>query len=251
MAIIYKTPIEIGKIKHAGEILTKTQEILKAHIAEGISLKELDTIAYNFITSHFDTIPSFLNYHGFPATICASVNDTLIHGIPTNYLLKLGDLLSIDLGVCYQGYHADAAFSVIVGGSSYNENGQKLINTANEALVAAIKKIKPGVLLSEISLTIYKIITNAGFFTTKEYAGHGVGRHLHEEPLILNYLEPNIADISLQENMVIAIEPMIIEKTSKTFIVSDGWTVKSIDQSLCAHAENTIWITNDGCIVLA
>lgn len=238
--IIIKTKKEIDLMKHAGVIAIKTLELIRENIKIGITTKELDTIAYNFIKKN-DCTPSFLNYQGYPASICTSVNDEVVHGIPGKRKLKNGDIISIDIGVCYKGMHVDTARTYKVGHVS--REVEKLMNTTEKALHEGIKVIKPGIKLNEICKTIEKYSNSYGVI--RQLTGHGVGKEVHEDPYIPNYSN-NESNITLKEGMTLAIEPMFNLKRKEVNILEDGWTIVTEDEYPSAHFEHTVVVTKDG-----
>lgn len=247
MKIIIKSPREIALIKKAGSILADTFDYLKVHTRAGISTKELDKLAESFIRSH-GGIPTCKGYEGFPGAICISVNDTLLHGIPSkSIILKDGDIVSYDICVTYEGYIADACRTFPVG--EISSEAQRLLDTTKKCFFEAVKLVKPGVHLGDISQKIYETGTSAGYTLTRDYGGHGVGREMHEDPFVLNYGEKGTGPI-LKKGMVIAIEPMLNEGKVELYTLDDGWTVKTLDGKLSCHYENTIAITDDGYEIL-
>ena len=247
MKIIIKSPREIALIKKAGSILADTFDYLKVHTRAGISTKELDKLAESFIRNH-GGIPTCKGYEGFPGAICISVNDTLLHGIPSkSIILKDGDIVSYDICVTYEGYIADACRTFPVG--EISSEAQRLLDTTKKCFFEAVKLVKPGVHLGDISQKIYETGTSAGYTLTRDYGGHGVGREMHEDPFVLNYGEKGTGPI-LKKGMVIAIEPMLNEGKVELYTLDDGWTVKTLDGKLSCHYENTIAITDDGYEIL-
>ena len=247
MKIIIKSPREIALIKKAGSILADTFDYLKVHTRAGISTKELDKLAESFIRSH-GGIPTCKGYEGFPGAICISVNDTLLHGIPSkSIILKDGDIVSYDICVTYEGYIADACRTFPVG--EISSEAQRLLDTTKKCFFEAVKLVKPGVHLGDISQKIYETGTSAGYTLTRDYGGHGVGREMHEDPFVLNYGEKGTGPI-LKKGMVIAIEPMLNEGKVELYTLDDGWTVKTLDGKLSCHYENTIAVTDDGYEIL-
>ena len=247
MKIIIKSPREIALIKKAGSILADTFDYLKVHTRAGISTKELDKLAESFIRSH-GGIPTCKGYEGFPGAICISVNDTLLHGIPSkSIILKDGDIVSYDICVTYEGYIADACRTFPVG--EISSESKRLLDTTKKCFFEAVKLVKPGVHLGDISQKIYETGTSAGYTLTRDYGGHGVGREMHEDPFVLNYGEKGTGPI-LKKGMVIAIEPMLNEGKVELYTLDDGWTVKTLDGKLSCHYENTIAITDDGYEIL-
>ena len=247
MKIIIKSPREIALIKKAGSILAETFDYLKVHTRAGISTKELDKLAESFIRSH-GGIPTCKGYEGFPGAICISVNDTLLHGIPSkSIILKDGDIVSYDICVTYEGYIADACRTFPVG--EISSEAKRLLDTTKKCFFEAVKLVKPGVHLGDISQKIYETGTSEGYTLTRDYGGHGVGREMHEDPFVLNYGEKGTGPI-LKKGMVIAIEPMLNEGKVELYTLDDGWTVKTLDGKLSCHYENTIAITDDGYEIL-
>lgn len=236
-----KTLEEIQIMREGGKILSKLLKELEKLIQPGISSYELDKFAYEYILSS-GARPSFLNYNGFPASLCISINEVLIHGIPKkDVIIEDKDVVSIDAGVYYKGYHTDAARTFIVG--RVDKTIQKLVEITEKSFYEGIKFAKEGNRLSDISAAIEKTIIKAGFFVVKEYVGHGIGKRLHEEPSIPNYGKPGNGPI-LKRGMVFAIEPMVLQQSSRVIIRSDGWSVSSTNGLATAHYENTI-VVND------
>ncbi|UUM19097.1 type I methionyl aminopeptidase [Mycoplasma sp. 1018B] len=244
--ITIKSDIEIEKITKSCRILAEVKQIVWDSIRPGISLKELDSIAFNEIIKR-GAKPAFKGLYGFPATACISVNDELIHAIPSDYKLKLGDLVSVDLGCIWEGYNSDSAFTKGVG--KISKIDQKLINVAQEAFLAGLKAIKPGARIGDISYAIGQVIKNNNFYTPSEYSGHGIGITLHEDPYVPNDGIPNTGPL-LKDGMVICIEPMILQKSPKTKLKRNKWTVVSADGLNCAHYEHTVLIKNGYGVVL-
>ncbi len=244
--IIVKSSREIVLMREAGKIVAEVFNALEPLIKPGVTTKQLDEVAEIVIRDH-GAIPSFKGYNGFPASICASVNDTLVHGIPSNKPLKEGDIISIDVGAEYKGYHGDAARTYAVGNIS--EEAKNLIRITQESFFHALEIIKPGIHLSDISNAIQVYCEAAGYSLPRDYTGHGIGTHLHEDPAIPNYGEAGRGPI-LKEGMCLAIEPMVHQGKRDTKIMSDDWTVKTVDGKLASHYENTIVITATGCEIL-
>ncbi|KPL58124.1 MULTISPECIES: type I methionyl aminopeptidase [Bacillaceae] len=244
--IISKTPREIEIMRHAGKIVALTHAELQKYISPGISTKELDAIAEEFIRKH-DAIPSFKGYNGFRGSICASVNNELVHGIPGDRVLKDGDIISIDIGAKYNGYHGDSAWTYPVG--TIDDETRKLLDVTEESLFLGLKEAKPGERLSNISHSIQTFVEANGFSIVREYVGHGVGQDLHEDPQIPHYGPPNKGP-RLKPGMVLAIEPMVNAGSRYVRTLSDNWTVVTVDDKMCAHFEHTIAITEDGYEIL-
>ncbi|MBU8880221.1 type I methionyl aminopeptidase [Bacillus sp. FJAT-29790] len=244
--IICKTPREIEIMREAGKIVALTHQELKQHIVPGITTKQLDAIAEKFILKH-DAIPSFKGYNGFSGSICASVNDELVHGIPGNRVLKEGDIISLDIGAKYNGYHGDSAWTYPVG--RIDDETKRLLDVTEESLYIGLKEAKPGERLSNISHAIQTYAESNGFSIVREYVGHGVGQNLHEAPQIPHYGPPNKGP-RLKPGMVLAVEPMVNAGSRYVKTLADDWTVVTVDGKMCAHFEHTIAITETGYEIL-
>ncbi|UUM19731.1 type I methionyl aminopeptidase [Mycoplasma sp. 1578d] len=242
---LIKTPQEIAKITKSCSILAEVKQVIYDFVRPGISLKEIDQLAFNEIIKR-NAQPAFLGQYGFPATACISVNEQLIHGIPTDYILRDGDLLSVDLGCKWEGYYSDSAFTVGVG--TISPANQKLIDVAVGAFNAGLKAIKRGARIGDISHAIGSYIKKAGYYTPNEFCGHGIGLALHEEPHVPNDGIKGTGML-LKDGMVICIEPMITQ-TPHIRTLSDGWTIVSKDKSNTSHYEHTVLIKNGKGIVL-
>lgn len=240
MGITIKTPVEINKMRAAGRICAETLKLLESLAAPGVSTKALDKAAYDYIISK-GAKPSFLGYRGYPASINASVNEEVIHGIPGIRKLKDGDILSIDAGVCLDGFHADAARTFAIGGIS--PDAERLIKVTQDSFYAGLGVAKAGMHVYEISAAIQKKVEENGFSVVRDFTGHGVGRHLHEPPDVPNY-KPKGRGPALAPGMTIAIEPMVNTGGYQVVILDDDWTVVTEDGSLSAHYENTVLITD-------
>ncbi|MDI6732726.1 MAG: type I methionyl aminopeptidase [Planctomycetota bacterium] len=255
-----KSSREIELIRKAGEITAGALNLVSAVIKPDISTKLLDETVVKYIKEK-GGIPAFKGYRGFPANICASVNEEVVHGIPNKRLLKTGDIVSIDIGVCYKNYYADAAITLPVGNIS--ETAKHLINVTKQALYLAIKKVRANVRLSEISATIQNFVEGNRFSVVRDLVGHGIGSVMHEEPQIPNYVDketrPNGSsgranrldnEVILKEGMVLAIEPMVNEGTYQVETITNGWTVVTKDRKLSAHFEHTVLVKGDGSDIL-
>ena len=246
--IILKSPDEVAKMRVAGSIVAETIDTVLAAVGPGVSTADLDEVAEAFIRERKAT-PSFKGYRGFPASICASLNEEVVHGIPSpKRILKEGDVLSLDFGAIWEGYHADSAVTVFVGEPPSAE-AEKLVRVTEEALEAGISQIRPGRRLSDISHAVQQVVEGAGFSVVREYVGHGVGRSLHEDPQIPNYGLPGRGP-ELRSGLVVAVEPMVTMGDWKTRVLADDWTVVTADGSLAAHFEHTIAVTEDGREIL-
>lgn len=245
--ITIKSEREINLMKEAGNIVELAHQAVKAAIKPGVSTKELDEIAYEVITSHGAT-PSFLNYNGYPASICASINEVVIHGIPSKKtILKDGDIISIDIGACYKGYHGDCARTHLCGNVS--EARRKLVEVTEQSLFEGLKYARPNNRLSDISHAIQVYAESFGYGVVRDFTGHGIGTKMHEDPAIPNYGEAGHGVI-LRKGMTLAIEPMITEGTWKVKVLGDDWTTVTADHKASSHYENTIVITDNGYEIL-
>lgn len=246
--IIYKSPDEIARMRRAGRIVAGTIERVLAEVRPGIPTARLDQVAEAYIRDQ-GAAPSFKGYRGFPASICVSVNHEVVHGIPSpRRILREGDVLSLDFGAIWDGYHADSAVTVFVGDPPSSE-AEKLVRVTEEALEAAIERIRPGARLSDVSHAVQEVVEGAGFSVVREYVGHGIGRSLHEDPQVPNYGPPGRGP-ELRPGLVLAVEPMVNAGGWETRVLADGWTVVTADGSLSAHFEHTIAVTEDGHEVL-
>ena len=238
--ISIKSTSEIKKMRDSGKILSDTFKELEKHIQPGITTKELDKIAYDYILRQ-GAKPSFLNYHGFPGSICASINDVVIHGIPDNTKLKEGDIISLDIGVVFDGYQSDAARTYPVG--EISSEAKRLIEVTRQSFFEGMKYARHGERLLSVSATIQDYVESHGYSVVRGYCGHGIGKQLHEDPEVPNYGSFGHG-IRLCKGMTLAVEPMVNQGKFETKVLSDGWTVKTKDGSLAAHYENTILITD-------
>ena len=246
--IIYKSPQEVDNMRTAGRIVAGTIDRVLVAVRPGISTADLDRVAEEEINRQA-AIPSFKGYKGFPGSICASLNDEVVHGIPSpKRMLKAGDILSLDFGAIWEGYHADSAVTVFVGEPPSAET-EKLVRVTEEALEAAISQVRPGGHLSDVSHAVEQVVEGAGFSVVREYVGHGIGRSLHEDPQIPNYGPPGRGP-ELRPGLVLAVEPMVTMGDWPTRVLADDWTVVTADGSLAAHFEHTIAVTEDGHEVL-
>jgi len=241
-----KSEREIELLKKAGHIVYLTHQYLKPYIKEGITTKELDTLAEEFILSQGAT-PSFKGYGGFPGSICTSINNQVVHGIPGKTKLKKGDIISIDIGACYKGYHGDSAWTYPV--EKIDDNKKYLLEHTEKSLYKGLEQVKPGNRIGDIGYAIEKYATEYNLGVVKELVGHGVGSKLHEEPDIPNYGKTGTGPI-LKEGMVLAIEPMLNLGSPDIYILEDGWTIETDDYSPSAHFEHTVVVTKDGYKIL-
>ncbi len=247
--IDHKSPAELERMRRAGRIVAGTIERVVAVVSPGVSTKDLDDVAEAYIREQ-GAMPSFLGYRGFPASICASINQEVVHGIPSRErVLTEGDLLSLDFGAIWEGYHGDSAVTVFVGGDAPSTEAEKLVRITEEALEAGIAAVRPGGRLTDISHAIEQVVRGAGFELVREWGGHGIGRNLHEDPHILNYGAPGRGP-EMRPGLVVAIEPMVIMGNWPTEVLADGWTVVTADGSLAAHFEHTVAVTEGGREIL-
>ncbi|MDR0930460.1 MAG: type I methionyl aminopeptidase [Clostridiales bacterium] len=242
-----KNKKEIDLMIIAGGIVAETLDAIQAAIEPGISTKELDSIALRVIKKNGAT-PSFYQYGGFPGNVCLSINDRVIHGIPSRHeILREGDIISVDAGACYKGYHGDAARTFGVG--KISAEAQRLIDTTRLSFFEGIKQAVEGNRISDISKAIFKVADDAGYGVVRDYVGHGVGSKLHEEPEVPNY-DSGKPGVRLYRGMTIAVEPMVNQGTAGVKVLDDDWTVVTADGGLSAHYENTILITDGEPMVL-
>jgi len=244
--ITRKTPEQIAFMRRAGRVVAEIHERCIAAAKPGATTADIDRVAREVIANR-GARSNFLNYHGFPAVICTSPNDVIVHGIPGDYTLVEGDILSLDAGAIIEGWHADAAVTVAVG--EVTEEAAKLLAVTKASLDAGIKEVVAGNHLGDIGSAVETVATSAGFTVVREYVGHGIGTAMHEEPPIPNYGKPG-RGIRIKEGYVFAIEPMVNLGGPETETLEDGWTVVTRDGSLSAHFEHTIAVTENGPEVL-
>ena len=245
--ISIKSSKQIDKMRESCKLTKELFLILEDKIKPGITTKELDTIAYEFYKKHGAT-PNFLNYNGYPATICASLNDEVVHGIPSHKtVLRDGDIISIDMGCILDGWHSDAARTFGVG--KITDEAQKLIDDTKQSFFEGISVLKHGVKLGDVSHTIQTFLEERGYGVVRDLVGHGIGRELHESPEVPNFGTAG-RGVRLAAGMTLAIEPMVTAGNYRVGVLDDDWTVVTADGSLAAHYENTVVITRDGCEIL-
>ncbi|MBO8165291.1 MAG: type I methionyl aminopeptidase [Brevibacillus sp.] len=244
--IILKSAAELEIMREAGRIVALTHQELAKAIKPGVTTKELDELAETFIRSK-GAIPSFKGYGGFPGSICASVNEELVHGIPGKRTLQEGDIISIDIGAQFHGYHGDSAWTYAVG--KISEEDRLLMRVTEESLYRGLEQAAPGARLSDISHAVQVHAESHGFTIVREYVGHGIGQNLHEDPQIPNYGPPGRGP-RLKPGMVLAIEPMVNAGERYVRTLEDNWTVVTVDGKKCAHYEHTIAITENGYEIL-
>lgn len=244
--IIIKNHHEIALMREAGKIVGETLLLLEKEVKPGITTADLDRMAEEFITKH-GAKPSFKGLYGFPSSLCISVNEQVIHGFPGAYVLKDGDIVSIDCGACINGFHGDAARTFPVG--KISSEAQKLIDVTKESFFRGIKFAKEGNKLTDISYEIQSYVEAAGFSVVRDFVGHGIGRNVHEDPNVPNFGKSGKGP-KLVNGMVLAIEPMVNAGTHKVKTLNDRWTVVTADSCLSAHYENTVAILSDGPEIL-
>ena len=243
--ITIKSEREIALLKQAGNIVYKTHQYLKPFIKEGITTKELDQLAEDFIRKN-EATPSFKGYNGFPGSICTSINEEVVHGIPDSRKLKNGDIISIDIGACYKGYHGDSAWTYTVG--NVDEEKKYLMKHTEEALYQGLSAIKPGNRIGDIGHKVEMYAHEHKLGVVLELCGHGVGTNLHESPDVPNYVEGT--GPKLKEGMVIAVEPMLNIGSPDIYMLENDWTIVTEDSRPSAHYEHTVVVTKDGYQIL-
>lgn len=244
--ITIKSDYELSLMRQASRIVYETHKYLKPYIKPGITTKELDKLAHDFIISK-DAYPSCLNYEGYPASICISVNEEVVHGIPGKRKLKNGDIVTLDICACYKGYHGDSAWTYPVG--DIKEDKKYLLEHTEKALYKGLSKIKDGVKLGDVSNAIEEYATSHKLGIVRELVGHGIGNHLHEDPEVPNFGRKGTG-ITLRKGMTIAVEPMLNLGTNKVYLLDDDWTIVTGDKKPSAHFEHTIVVTSDGYEIL-
>jgi methionyl aminopeptidase len=245
--IYLKTPEEIALLRASNQLVGKTLAEVAKHIRVGVTTLELDKIAEDFIRTN-GAVPGFLGYGGFPNTLCISVNDQVVHGIPSNYALKEGDIVSVDCGVLQNGYYGDSAYTFCVG--EVDEKVKKLLKITKESLSLGIDSAQHGNRIGDIGYAIQKHCQAAGFSVVRKLVGHGVGRNLHEDPEVPNFGKRG-QGVLLKEGMVIAIEPMINMGNRDVVQEKDGWTIRTIDRKPSAHFEHTIAVRKGKAEILS
>lgn len=244
--IILKTPEEIAVMRRAGAILREVMRLLIEAVHPGVTTLELDQLAREEMEKR-GAIPAFLGLYGFPGTLCISINEEVVHGIPGTRVLVEGDIVSLDIGLVKENFYVDMARTVPVG--RVDEMSTRLIQVATEALEISVEYLRPGLRMGDLSWAIQKHVEAAGFQVVRDYTGHGIGRRLHEEPKIPNYGQPGHG-VRWQTGMVVCIEPMVNAGTGQTRTLSDKWTVVTADGLRSAHMEDTIAITDEGGLAL-
>ncbi|RKZ90724.1 MAG: type I methionyl aminopeptidase [Gammaproteobacteria bacterium] len=247
MAVSIKTTDEIEKMRVAGRLAAEVLTMIASHVQAGVTTDELDQICHQYIINEQQAIPAPLNYHGFPKSICTSVNHVICHGIPGNKKLKDGDIINIDITVIKDGYHGDTSKMFHVGKTSII--AQRLCNNSREAMLIGIALVKPGIQLGDIGHAIQKHAEDQNFSIVREYCGHGIGKVFHEDPQVLHYGSPGTG-LTLEAGMTFTIEPMVNVGKPHIKQLPDGWTVVTKDRSLSAQWEHTILVTDDGHEIL-
>ena len=233
---------ELNKMRRAGKVVAEMHEATRAAIRPGVTTRQLNEVAEEVLTKR-GARSNFLNYHGFPAVICTSPNDMIVHGIPGDYVLREGDIISVDCGAIIEGYHGDAAYTAGVGVIS--DEAKRLIDVTERSLWAGIDQLKKGNRLNEVGRAVQHVAEAAGYSVVREYVGHAIGTAMHESPQVPNYW-PGTPGPTLKEGMVFAIEPMVNVGGYETYMLDDGWSVMTQDGSLSAHFEHTITVTDEG-----
>ena len=247
MSINIKTPEEIEKMRIAGKLAADVLEMITPHVQAGITTDELDKICHDYIVNEQQAIPAPLNYHGFPKSICTSVNNQICHGIPSDKKLKNGDIINVDITVIKDGYHGDTSMMFLVGKAKIM--AERLCRVSQECLYVGIEMVKPGIHLGDIGYAIAKHAEKENFSVVREYCGHGIGLNFHEDPQVLHYGKPGTREV-LEEGMTFTIEPMINAGKRQIKVLPDKWTVVTKDRSLSAQWEHTILVTSDGYEIL-
>ncbi len=247
MSINIKTPEEIEKMRIAGKLAADVLEMITPHVQAGITTDELDRICHDYIVNEQHAIPAPLDYHGFPKSICTSVNNQICHGIPSDKTLKSGDIINVDITVIKDGYHGDTSMMFIIGKPKIL--AERLCRVSRECLYVGIEMVKPGIHLGDIGYAIARHAEKENFSVVREYCGHGIGLNFHEDPQVLHYGKPGTREV-LEEGMTFTIEPMINAGKRHVRVLPDKWTVVTKDRSLSAQWEHTILVTADGFEIL-
>ncbi len=247
MAIVIKTVKEVEKMRRAGGIVHDVLHAVKAMVAPGVTTMDLEAVAERMI-EEAGAKPAFKGYHGYPAVLCTSLNEQVVHGIPSpGTVLREGDILSVDCGVVIDGYYGDSAITIPVG--TVAAGAQKLLDVTAKSLEAAIAAVRPGAQLGDVGATVQEMVEAEGFSVVREFVGHGIGTRMHEDPQVPNFGQRG-KGLRLREGMVLAIEPMVNVGTDAVRVLKDGWTAVTEDGSLSAHFEHTVAVTKDGAAIL-
>lgn len=247
MPIPIKSAEEIEKMRVAGRLAAQVLEMIVPHVKAGVSTDTLDQICHEYIVNDLDAIPAPLNYHGFPKSICTSVNQVVCHGIPSEKILKKGDIINIDITVIKDGYHGDTSQMFFIGKPTVQ--GKRIVEVAHQAMIEGIRMVKPGITFGDIGHQIQNYVEKNHCSVVREYCGHGIGVKFHEEPQVLHYGKP-ATGATLEEGMCFTIEPMVNLGKREIKLLKDEWTVVTRDRSLSAQWEHTILVTKDGYQVL-
>jgi methionyl aminopeptidase len=247
--IVLKSASELALMREAGRIVAEVLAGIRDIVAPGVTTADLEAVADEIIVGKYGAIPSFKGYRGFPGMVCASINEEIVHGIPGQRVLNEGDIVSVDVGAIYKGYHGDSAITVAVG--EIDAESQRLMDVTAESLQVGIAAAVPGSWTSDISKAIEKYVEGQGYSVVREYTGHGIGRQMHEDPQIPNYYEPRIGGrIRLRPGMTFALEPMVNVGDWRTRVLGDNWTVVTADGTRSAHFEHTVAVTKNGPEIL-
>ena len=245
--IVIRSPWELERLAVSGRVVAEILQAVKERLVPGVSTQELDELARRHCLKK-KVLPAFKGYHGYPYSLCVSVNEEVVHGFPSGRKLSAGDIVSIDFGVCCEGYYGDAALTVAIG--AVPPVAEKLIRVTREALFLGLERVKAGNRLGDVSEAIQTHAENQGFSVVRHFVGHGIGKALHEDPQIPNFGTAGKGPV-LKPGMVLAIEPMVNAGGSEVEILSDGWTAVTKDRSLSAHFEHTVAVTENGCRILS
>jgi len=246
--IVLKSDAELNKLYAANQLVARTLRLLRERIEPGMTTAALDALAEQAIRAE-GAEPAFKGYHGFPATLCISINEEVVHGIPGKRRIKNGDVVSLDVGVLLEGFYGDAALTVAVG--EITPPARKLMRVTEESLYKGIEKAVPGGRLADISTAVQQHVEDHGFSVVRDFVGHGIGRSLHEDPQIPNFYSPAAFNPRLKEGMVLALEPMVNQGTFRVRVLRDGWTAVTQDGKLSAHYEHTVAVTARGPWILS
>ena len=247
MAVTIKTPEEIQKMRVAGRLAAEVLEVVAPHVQAGVTTEELDRICHDHIVRVQGAVPASLNYHGFPKSICTSVNHQVCHGIPGERVLRSGDIVNIDVTVIKDGYYGDTSQMFLIGDVSVQ--ARRVSQVSRECLLLGLAEVRPGAALRSIGRVIQRHAEANGCSVVREYCGHGIGREFHEDPQVLHYDDPR-SSLILQPGMTFTIEPMLNAGKRQVKVLPDGWTVVTKDHSLSAQWEHTVLVTPEGCEVL-
>jgi len=247
MSILIKTPQEIEKMRIAGKLAADVLDMIAPHVVAGVTTDELDKLCHDYIVDVQQAIPAPLNYHGFPKSICTSINQTVCHGIPSDKKLKQGDIINIDITVIKDDYHGDTSKMFCIG--EVSQHAKRLVQVTEEAMYLGIEQVKAGATLGDIGQAIQKYAESNRYSVVRDFCGHGIGKNFHEEPQVLHYGKTG-EGITLEAGMIITIEPMINIGKKDVKVLGDGWTAVTKDRSLSAQFEHTILVTHTGFEIL-